>query len=400
MEFVTKVKELKHLLTPGVEIDAFREKNFFESDGTTNEVSLRNLAPCFKQSRATKRVFFGNYEPEDDYEYIYSLYTSDKKSYYRTKNNRCVEQLKALSQPAMFGDVASQSTRVDPIVRKGFDISAKTKGVRIDESFTEKMLTIFREKTGIYHVDLKPYKINGYEPGDFFAEHRDSPNEDLLATLIFLIEGETNKMTIDGSVWPNYCNIAIFFTDVPHEVLPVERYRETILFKVFATKRFAMKTYDNSLFTELSRMLPSETHGVLLQNGYALSDYDNFKQLKGVDRVMYDYYTENKKKVSLHPVLVVSTVSASDGNYNDKPDYYCISSTDRKDEYRVDDESSLMISVHNLSSTPRKVPHMNVFILGKGFKMGEKHLNNEYIGNEYGGKIEQNIYINVLMVCE
>jgi hypothetical protein len=205
--------------------------------------------------------------------------------------------LKLLRKQAQFGDILAQETRTDPTIRKGYDIDLTDPiikqiihfGYRIEEDLAD----LFSEKMKIYDVRVTPYKINIYEKGDFFNEHFDTPEKNLIGTIIIHVDGDYNCMTIENVLWDsmtlndvlweqNLGNVLMFYTDVLHKVNPVPSYRQTITFKVWSkcvsnNKEFIDQIQNNNEITPLykeiidemsHRINLNENFSVLLQNGY------------------------------------------------------------------------------------------------------------------------------------
>lgn len=63
-------------------------------------------------------------------------------------------------------------------------------------------------------------------------------NDKLIATIVVHVIGNYGSFVIDENViWENKLgNILMFYSEVRHKVIPVIGYRETLTFKVFATK--------------------------------------------------------------------------------------------------------------------------------------------------------------------
>lgn len=400
----SQMKSVKTLYQRGELIDRITETEFFEVY-EKDEITIQNLLPCF-EGKTNKRVFFARNESEYDTKYYVQV---DDHLVLRGRFP-LTSELRAYAQPAMFGDVLAQETRIDPSVRKGFDVKIDGKNVQVTEHTIEMLTRVFKKTTGIDNVYIVPYKINIYKEGDFFSPHRDSPESGLLATLIWHIEGQKNKMIIDGESWQEGNNIAIFFPDVIHEVKPVDRYRETISFKVFASQRSMFnQTFENPIFNSLAKKLPNDEHGVLLQNGYMLSDYENFSALKGIDRNLYDFYLANGRKIRMVPVIVYAVTKADEEGgdaFCKNPNQFILADDtgsgdeDVSEKKSKDVEKYLQISIYNMKTNKDLVPRMTVYLLGKGFQVGEYHRRNEYIGNEYGGSLEENVYVNVMFVVE
>ena len=94
-----------------------------------------------------------------------------------------------------------QKTRVDETVRKGFDICVDNENLKVSSYLIQKIKELFVRDMGVENIEIVPYKLNIYEKGDFFAEHRDTPEDRLIATVVLHITGDYSCMEVDGKKW-------------------------------------------------------------------------------------------------------------------------------------------------------------------------------------------------------
>lgn len=397
-DITAKVTAVKELFEPGDLINSMTEhsseRRGFYDEG---QVSSANLAQILK--KATTRVFFGYFPTEYGHVTPY-VYTDDTGVTNRPPwdyDSGFLKKLMTIAVPAAFGDVALSETRVDPTVRKGFDVAiTSTKpGVVISDDNIQTLTKLFTTMTGIGSVTVVPYKVNIYQPGDFFTVHRDSPEDRLLATMIWQVAGNSRDMVIDGKPW-EYGDVAVFFTDVLHEVKPVTKYRETISFKVYRKGNVALNPHDTPEFQLLDQVIPKYQHGVLLQSGYMVATADN-PVLKGVDQLVYEYYQQRNRVVKFAPVVVKCESFVDDYAHSHDDDLQIILCGDPHPGDDTDKEP-LAIEVYNMAATDDPVPYMPVFWLGPGFKIGECVHHNINIGNQSTGKVIEDVYTNVMMV--
>jgi hypothetical protein len=245
------LNEYRLLMKTGTHIDTIYTKGSFNDELCVTNKPHKCIGDIFSDQNNATRYYFDTFD--DEYQSFYKVinpnktemdkYGQKKKYLYRYSAVRSnidnIEKIKTALSPfkkvAEFGDIATQQTRIDENIRKGFDVVIDQNNVVTD--ITDTLREIFYEKTGIRNIKVEPYKINIYEKGDFFAEHRDSPSRDLIATIVVHIDGEYDSMVIDGKTWRSTDgNILIFYSDVLHEIKPVTNYRETMTFKVFITK--------------------------------------------------------------------------------------------------------------------------------------------------------------------
>jgi hypothetical protein len=225
-----------------------------ENRGHPDNEEYKCLGSCFDNSE-NKRYYFCDLDNHDHYSYydvqIGETYASryTEKCSYRADDKTIDKLLENLRKPSEFGDVLKQKTVIDEKVRKGFDVTIadfpmhnrrakdtkETKSVEINSSLISMLTDLFRCKFGYGNIKVVPYKINIYEKGDFFDEHRDSPTDSLIASIVVNIRGPTENFVIDNNVvWKKeFGNVCMFYTDVLHKVTPVPGYRETLAFNVF-----------------------------------------------------------------------------------------------------------------------------------------------------------------------
>lgn len=396
------------------------------------------------ESEKDDRYFFAKLE-DMNFSSYYCIEEGNHRYYresdeYKTSNYTRENMKKILDKhkkPAVFGDIVNQETRVDPKIRKGFDVLIDQEKIYV--LVTDKLSTIFRDRTGIKNFRIVPYKINIYEAGDFFVEHRDTPEKDLIATAVVHVDGDYGTMVIDGYTWYEMCgDVLFFYPEVLHEVKPVPNYRETITFKVYKTgnlSNVALPENTNEITKRfVKRVDTTKSFGILLQNGYnyydiLCEDADITGSLKGHDQKILDIVKEiGKTNYYFVPVITVVNYDNLDEDY-----YHYISSDD--EDYEYDEESEerrkiriktsknqetydgtkdeiYIINVHNINSDYQKIlseqrnmnvktiQKMPVYYLGKGFKVGERTRYNVFIGNQHTGKLEEDIYMNVLLVVE
>jgi len=329
----------------------------------------------------------------------------------------------------------------------------------VNVSITHRLHEIFCENMNIHNIKIVPYKINIYEKGDFFVEHVDSPEKDLLATIVVHVCGNYECMYIDEELWYDYDgDIAMFYTDVKHEIKPVANYRQTITFKVYSTP-VVYKSLDNEHHDKIvDRMIDhkfnvDEDFCVLLQNGYMFynigDDIGNvYNNLKGNDKTLYEIMKKLGYNIRFVPVVVKSSQNIDrDSRYCDDSEHimdegedhnngvskvlhigmnkkkctgtiddieneiniytlcneFLIMLYDIKDDNDKDDDN---ISKNLIKKSKKKHDELYenvcalIYYLGLGTEIGELSRRNVYIGNQCTGSFIENIYLNFLMVCE
>lgn len=389
---------------PGELIGDVREVHVFEHGEVTDHTfEERNLLISFNQI-STARYHFDNISVGDIFDISWFYSSRAHPDIFRRRDKPLPDIFKQLATEACHGDIEKQETVVDTKVRKGKDLSADN--IKVNHEVIRSLKAMFSQKFRMSNIKVVPYKINYYEDGDFFTSHRDHPEKDLIGTILFHIAGDEKSFFINEEMWDaTYQNVCMFFTDVPHEVKPVKNYRETMSFKVYATAE-APSGELTEKEKEIYNRLTSGTCGVVLQNGYTVTD-ENYK---GVDKEMYDILIKFGRTVRTIPVVVTELTHVNDDHYKfdiEDENYYV-----GEDSFPVntrvhlsdlvDDDDKIrkpVISVYNLKgvSTEKKMP---VFFLGKGFKLGERCFCNQHIGNQYSGKLIDNVYVNKMFVIE
>lgn len=394
------------------------EINDNESEGGYSKFAQRNLLSTIEGVN-TKRVIMVK-QAFNDYAYRYHDRETGKTYYRKFINERPMKEIMKLGEKAQYGDIAKKETLIDESVRKGADIPAEK--LHISDDIIVAVLNLFRENFRIAKIKIVPYKINFYEDGDFFKAHRDHPEPNLIGTVLIHIAGDTNAFIIDGEAWDaNKYNVCMFFTDVVHEVTPVKDFRETMSFKVYQDLvehdlHSEVDPRENVTTTELANRVPESTFGIVLQNGYTVTD-DNYK---GVDKEIYDAFISLGRKISVVPVIVRQTTNIGEEDEWRSRDYYyddierirCIDINSKQVSINFDSDKysdikdtmveieRIHIKIYNMKNSPITIGKMPVFYLGKGFKIGEEYQGGVYTGNSYSGCLIDNVYVNKMFVVE
>ena len=167
----------------------------------------------------------------------------------RAHTDALQQEIMPHGQPATFGDILNQQTRVDPSVRVATEFTKYhwTEKGREIESVRECQTQASSLVSSCPHitVGLKRMKLNFYASGGFFVEHVDHPEEaaNTIASVVIIFPtdfqgGELVLRTANGDVTvtgPNSDEFkyAIFPCTMPHQVLPVtEGCRVTVTFAV------------------------------------------------------------------------------------------------------------------------------------------------------------------------
>ena len=391
-------------------IDTIRlqSADFSDDDYVDFDNEYKCLGGCFEPGE-NRKVYWARM-PERNFT-IYTI-KDEGKNYYRYsneyyKNEEIHKILQKYRLPAQFGDTLNEETRIDPNVRKGFDIPLADH-IKVERDVIDKVSKAFANATGLNSVRVEPYKINIYEQGDFFKAHRDSPSKDLIATIVLHVSGERKVFVVDGQKWDDNddyheSDLCIFFTDVLHEVKPCKDYRETVTFKVFKAAETVPtdKVVSDNAKRIANRIQINKPFGVLLQHGYTYIDIADKPTFKGLDEKLATALDELGVKYALLPVIVKNRHNFKEGQ---EMRWF---SNEEREEYNGDPEEVSNLYIYNLSE---KLVHLlemkewkkvsmdtTVYYLGMGFKVGEKMETELYVGNQYDGTAIENIYLNVML---
>eukprot|EP00026_Physarum_polycephalum_P004229 Phypoly_transcript_04246.p1 GENE.Phypoly_transcript_04246~~Phypoly_transcript_04246.p1 ORF type:complete len:721 (+),score=97.05 Phypoly_transcript_04246:173-2164(+) len=148
-----------------------------------------------------------------------------------------VELIKNMCTPAPYGDLKTMTTKIDPNVRLALECDSNRFTINI---FLGEVSEYIRAKLNSNKpIELKPYKLNIYEPGGFFKEHVDTPVNpgDMIGSLVVCLPSEHEggelivshngvSKTFDFAINSGNKNVvqwAAFYSDCIHEVKPVTK---------------------------------------------------------------------------------------------------------------------------------------------------------------------------------
>lgn len=335
-----------------------------------------------------------------------------------------MEIINLMKKPAEFGDLLQQKTRTDDNVRKGFDIpfGVEVNGHIMSNKYDLKNLeTLFMEKTGYLNIKIVPYKFNIYEEGDFFAEHRDSPEKNLIATIIYVISGKGGSFYLNGqNIESSKDTLIFFYPEIPHEVKDVSVKRITMTFKVFTLSEVHIPNPNISMIaSNLSKRIKIGD-AILLNGGYSFFQEEIPFVPKGLDKTLFDALKELDYDYELRPVIVENVIQYSNEGYfdengkskiftpsdipNDRT-HFSTGLINKEDD--GDDNTIYKIVISNVNEKLSKffglgdgIRPTNVLYMGLGFKVGEgKHLN-PFIGNQHNGFVLSNFYYNLIAILK
>lgn len=396
-EYRQKLKKIEDFLQEGKLIDEIWETFLYEKEATSQDsYAMRDLTTTLEGIN-TKRYHMVNVEI-DEHSFI-CLHRDTGKYYWSLRLSNVPDDIiNELSLPACYGDNEKQETRVDETVRKGRDISSDKFSVcdEVLESLRQTFCVQFR----IRDVEIIPYKINLYEPGDFFNVHRDNPEPKLLGTILLHVNGDTQSFYIEDTLWDaEKYNVCMFYNDVPHQVKSPSKRRITVSFKVYSVPGSQNPPESCSdLAKELANRLPQRC-GIVLQNMYPYDDND----YKGADLEIYHALKELGKMITTVPVIVrqIDMVGESD-MYNDIDEQFSVDGTELEaiKENGMIKTEKCYLKVFLMKNYPFDKKAVPVYFLGKGQKAGETYRNSVYTGNNYSGALIENVYISKMFYVE
>jgi hypothetical protein len=232
----------------------------------------------------------------------------------------------------VYGDAVTLETKVDELVRKArdyyFDDPSKPgtghftcNKEMIDEVAQSWCYQMYPGESAMDAIRVVPYKINCYGPDGMFAEHKDTPDLNLIGTVVLCLaeDGKNVANTPHLMAWAGKERFSMqsaansaccFFTDVTHKVQATGNYRATLSFKVYLDKPdYARERLPELLLAEARKALPADcTVGFLLSHKYSHSS----SALKGHDAMFHTVLEQCGlyKSIEVVPVLVTLKVSA------------------------------------------------------------------------------------------
>ena len=168
------------------------------------------------------------------------------------------EALYARGEPSPFGDLASQTTKIDLSVRQGRELRHGEHWT-IGPAFVKYLERGWNQSMLPSRVKIVPHKLNMYREGGGFAWHSDTPEPGLIGTvLVGLVETGSEpafqiKHGTESKHWrcadrhSPIPNIMFFYADCPHMVQVDSGIRATLTFKVFAQAQADQSDTDQSV---------------------------------------------------------------------------------------------------------------------------------------------------------
>ena len=203
------------------------------------------------------------------------------------------------SSAALYGNKKTGESEHDAKIRLGRDIESR------DLTIPETAICDLQEKwarskvLSPKEITIVPHKLNLYRRGDYFKRHVDTPEDNLLATMVVSVfcdesDDDTTALLVQNQRWKichswNSFPWCAFFTDVSHEVPKSAKNRATLTFKVFCKTKQEKKEVESEklkLSQEIQELacklrLPL---GILLSHNYTVTQ--DVATLKGADAIL------------------------------------------------------------------------------------------------------------------
>ena len=293
--------------------------------------------------------------------------------------SRDIGYLISISQPSLFGNLHTDTNDFNPEIRMAWEITNER--ITFSDDFTNKLerikLDVQKELYNNNEIYFELNKMNLYESSCFFKSHVDTPQENMIGTLVITIL--QNKYD-DGGLFINgnkiYSNCVAFYGDVPHEVKELTTNRITLTFyiKSHSSLQFnyndAYNNYINKYYNDLD--YENDKFGIVCKYKYSISEMNN-NMIKAEDQILVNYL---KEKLDKEYIFVPVLVEQKEEFNNEESEFVNI-----KNVYLLDMTNNFNnIDINNIK-----------FLSYNGYKYGEEIMFEEddsgYTGNEviYGG---------------
>jgi hypothetical protein len=323
----------------------------------------------------------------------------------------------------VYGDAVTLETKVDESVRKArdyyFDDPSRpgTGHFTCDEELLEEVArkwcdNMYPGRDAVDAIWVVPYKINCYGPDGMFAEHKDTPDVNLIGSVVLGLvqEGEDVKNTPHLIAWAGkelfsmrdteINSACCFFTDVTHKVQATGNYRATLSFKVFLDKpEHARERLPELLLAEARKALPADRAvGFLLSHKYSHSS----SALKGHDAMFHTVLEQCGlyKSIEVVPVLMTVEGVVGDGGYQVTgvvSTVYRITDDDLLRCFHAPKPDWMRRSKKERLKGSEEIPF---FVVAPGYTWDYRHVEGaEHTGNESRAEDLQSVYIHKAVIA-
>ncbi len=277
-------------------------------------------------------------------------------------NEETIKIIKRHAEQAGYGDLSKKKNQINRDVRSAKTISK----FKINDELLNKIKQEWEDKFGYENVVVEPYKVNIYDKFDHFKEHRDTPKENLVGTVVFSltnanygnssglylkVNGEQVRFDEEANNWIG------FYPDIYHKVkyFTSENHRVNISFKIFSYE--SSKGLSNeSIAEKINTLVSMGKFGLICNHDYSFQT--DSSALKGIDLAIYNALIQNPKvqRVMILPVIFESHAQSTliyDGEDEYESDN-SESESDNEGEKRV---GSISINVYQFSE--REIDYLN-----------------------------------------
>ena len=292
-----------------------------DDDGNSDE----DLSTKAKRALALIRIFVEENESSKDWTCGWVRTGNLLRGFVATKGSKTLsgvrsardfkrfaeELYKDFATDSMYGDMQKVDTVLDPAVRRSRELVFQSEEKAKDEvgtwtfdcAFLADLELAWREHMDLFPVVVKPHKLVMYAEGDFFLEHRDTPEPQLVGSIVvgLLDTSENGGLVLDrnedsthssefGRYW-------FFRPDVLHEVRPIVGGARCVMtFKVFAKLDEAGHEHEQQPGTKC----PLEQHDKCIAIAGALTELLDEQCEREHDRVgLLLWHEYSRKSVAL-----------------------------------------------------------------------------------------------------
>ena len=215
-----------------------------------------------------------------------------------------------------FGNVSAQETQQNPMIRSSRELDATQ--FNVEQTTLDFIAEIWARHLTPQKVNVQPYKLVIYGPGDHFTWHKDTPETNLCGTFLISIFSDCAPRDVFeilqngvSKTWHHELHEwCAFYPDTPHRVSPlVSGYRAILSFKVFAqdsdfitedlAREKSLKM--DGLLDEIAKSTRTiKSLGILLKHHYGY----NSKSVYGCDEILLKYLKDQDLRVDLKLVLI------------------------------------------------------------------------------------------------
>lgn len=261
--------------------------------------ATRQTSSEFTHALEEKLEFYESVFSYHDFDLSTPLVRVKGKEYDLTDAD-AVKAMAAVMDAAPFGDLVTQTTRVDPAVRDALYVdAAAVEPLWVD---TQCLADTVREQFGAT-AEVVPYRFNLYWKGGHFDEHVDTPLDPArtigsAVAMYAPARGHAFKLrhpdTGEKHVFGAKPTVVVYESHVPHSVPAVEGdYRVSMVYSVLRPEGAPTKRV--RAVTDLTRLLQDRVDGrgpvaLVTTKRYTFAAHEQYgaAMLAGHDRVLYD----------------------------------------------------------------------------------------------------------------